>query len=58
MLPEEPEGTRIYGDWLKTFDALLKAVRMAAKNVDNANVNKLGLLTNLLTRQMLAKLPI
>ena len=52
VLPEEPEATRIFDHWLKTFDTFLEAVRTAAENADN--VNKLGLLTNLLTHQTFA----
>ena len=49
VLPKEPEATRIFDHWLKTFDTFLEAVRRAAENADN--INKLGLLTNLLTHQ-------
>ena len=52
VLPEEPEATRVYADWLKTFDAFLEAVRRAEENADN--INKLGLLTSLLTHQTFA----
>ena len=52
MLPEEPEATRVYDHWFKTFDTFLEAVRTAAKNADK--INKLGLLTSLLTHQTFA----
>ena len=52
VLPDEPESTRIYDHWLKTFDTFLEAVRTAAENADN--INKLGLLTSLLTHQTFA----
>ena len=52
VLPEKPEATRIYDHWLKSFDAILEAARTAAENADN--INKLSLLTNLLTHERFA----
>ena len=51
VLPEEPDSTKIFDYWQKTFDVLTEVLEKAD---DADSVNKLGLLTNYLTHKMYA----
>ena len=49
VLPEEPDATKIYDYWLKTFESFLTAVKRTAD--EGKNVDRLALLTNFLSRK-------
>ena len=51
-LPEEPEATKIFDYWFKTFDSFVSTVIASAENRDS--VNRLALLTNYLSPQTYA----
>lgn len=52
VLPDEPDATKIYQYWLKTFDVFLTEV--LARADEEESVNELGLLTNFLTHKTYA----
>ena len=52
VLPEEPDSTKIFDYWQKTFDVFLAEVLEKADDADS--VNKLGLLTNYLIHKTYA----
>ena len=52
VTPDEPEATKVFRYWLKTFDVFLTEVLAKAENEES--VNKLGLLTNFLTHKTYA----